>query len=718
MIRCLALACSIIFLLVSGPAWGITYVVAQGGSGSTCTWASPCSLQYGYQTSIAGDTVRLSTSGGNFTSYYILPTNSGTADGSYGCSAYITYEAYPGESPKIYNQAYGFYLDGKSCIKIKGIHFEKMTSRWGLLTNSADRNVIESCNFKNSKEYYALFFEDGTGTNDYNVLDSNTFEPISLDPATECGRTGCGDADGCAGCPSDMVTIEDCVSCLIINNTFGRSGHVSLSPFPGTNKLVVWGNTFNNELRSNLDTGTQGTATPMDDMVIHGNTVIGAGDNFAANPDKYSAADYSHTNIGEGFRRAIIRRNVVYSTTGVGSGISLQCGQAGCDGSEIQYNRVYNNTIYHTNIGLLVNWEWGNNQHNIWKNNIVSNSAGTYSFWGYRNTTYGYIADNTITYNDFYSPDYHRYTAPGGTVTTGNLATMQSTFPTQWLTNQAVAPAFRDTASNDYRLGTTSALKDAGTYLTTTWDSGSATKAIKVTDSYYFYSRETWQTPAHASISSDVICVDNDSIPGGNTGVWCDTIDAVTTRSDTLGVVSTVSTHFYDSGAKVYLGVSPTVAYYGTAPDIGRYEYVIDAAPTLGDPTEGSSQTTSPTLNLTRVGQVSVPVGDTTYTHTASQWQVRASGGIFYDSGEVTGASMTAIVPTGLSDGQTCYWKARTKNSDGWGQYSAEKSFITSGTSPTGSGGAVLSAPGTGRGGATLTAPGTGKGGATLTGPP
>lgn len=84
------------------------------------------------------------------------------------------------------------------------------------------------------------------------------------------------------------------------------------------------------------------------------------------------------------------------------------------------------------------------------------------------------------------------------------------------------------------------------------------------------------------------------------------------------------------------------------------------------------------------------------------------------DATNKTQLTLTAALNPGVS----YFWRVRYKD-NAYSPYPTACAFYAvPGQTPTGSGGAVLSAPGAGKGGATLTAPGAGKGGATLVGPP
>lgn len=126
-------------LLWAAPGWGATYYASPTGSGTTCSLASPCAMNYAITTKAgSGDTVICAT-------------------GTYGPYNQVTFAGVPktvttdgGIVSVSFNAGqHGYYLSaGASGSTINGISFTGVdAAKYAIYLTTASNNTISSCNF-------------------------------------------------------------------------------------------------------------------------------------------------------------------------------------------------------------------------------------------------------------------------------------------------------------------------------------------------------------------------------------------------------------------------------------------------------------------------------------------------------------------------------------------------------------------------------------------
>jgi len=180
-------------------------------------------------------------------------------------------------------------------------------------------------------------------------------------------------------------------------------------------------------------------------------------------------------------------------------------------------------------------------------NNIASNMAGNYAISHYYGTGYP-----TFDYNCYYPENTLYQYQPG--ITYSSFSSYQSGTG-QDANGVAVDPLFVDPGSKDFHLQANSPCKDAGTFLTTTTNSGTGT-IIQVDDASYF-------SDGYGMVDGDLVQIGSNS-PVRITDVNYDTNTIIVDTSISWGA-----------------GDGVGYPYSGSAPDIGAFEYVGGVQPQI-----------------------------------------------------------------------------------------------------------------------------------------
>lgn len=130
-----------------------------------------------------------------------------------------------------------------------------------------------------------------------------------------------------------------------------------------------------------------------------------------------------------------------------------------------------------------------------------------------------------------------------------SLSQLKSQYPDRWYGNLEVDPMFVDTANRDLRLQSTSPMIDAGGWLTTITSSSGSGVSFQVEDARYFM--DGW-----GIIEGDLI-----------------QLEGQTTRARITNVDYNNNTITVDTSLTWTNGQGVSLAYEGSASDIGAYEY-------------------------------------------------------------------------------------------------------------------------------------------------
>jgi PKD repeat protein len=511
-------------------------------SGTAC-----CSLTTANANAQPGDTIMLR--GGTY-STRIEPSRSGTANSR------ITYQAYSGETPLFVIDTEGkgrwaILLQGRSYITIDGITSQGSLAFFFIGYGSC-YNEIKNCIFEQSSYLYALGIITAYNTS-YSATIISTDNWIHDNIFTKYGAIdntgndlGTIKLDGEGASTNSNNTIE--------NNVFSYGGHDAFSIMGYHN--VVRNNVFHNEEAYYLDNG-KGINSP--DSGYFGNRCLllenggdtegGAHDNLVeGNRIGYAGCppddDGAHGIEDAGYH-TIIRYNYIYGNGAAGYYNKKQGVYNGTyrSGSKA---RVYHNTIYHNGYGdpdidnqFKYGVEiWSYVTYNDWpedvvvKNNIVYGNRVEWRVGTDNILPQITYVNNLNTNPDFLNPDLSDKTS----LTLPNLA-----------------------------IASGSSAKNAAISLTTATTSGSNSTTLHVADAWCFQDG-TW-----GSALTRGVTMFPDWIAIGTV----DNVVQIQSVDYTHNTIVLASPKSWNNGAEVWLykNSKGDVVLYGSAPDIGAYEY-------------------------------------------------------------------------------------------------------------------------------------------------
>lgn len=536
------------------------YYVGPTGSGSTCSYASPCALSYANSNAVAGDTIYLK--GGTYNisgSCGICTSNSGTSGNM------ITFSAVVDETPIITGATTGwaFDLTNKRYIKVEGVTFHNI---WrGDIMGGSDHIEIANCVFSNDVGvgvYFLALYEAGGNPVTNCWIHDNTFTNSDADNLG-CAESGfnleIGSGPDTGG--SNYNTVE--------NNVFSHSGHGNIETFG--QYLVIKNNVFHNEPWRVGATNCNWPASSGNYTNTAYNTKYGHrngqfyGDNFTnyntwilfegnrlgyagANPGNDGPDGLALTSASN-----ILRNNSFYAN--MNNGLLLKNGGDSAGNN----NRIYNNTFYYNGYGYS-----GKNPGGGFPNGYESNTGISI----YSNIGTGNVIKNNLLYNDYdYIKTYRDIQQRFG----GNPSSL-ATISNNWITTQG-DPKFLDPTITDVtslilpnlNLQSSSGAIDGGTYLTTASGSGSGSTTLVVADARYFQDG-TWGSDLARGVTffPDWIAI------GTVTNVV--EITGINYSNNNITLASPMT---WSNGANVWLykNSSGTQVLYGSAPDYGAYEY-------------------------------------------------------------------------------------------------------------------------------------------------
>ena len=469
------------------------------------------------QTLVAGDTVYIKA--GIYTTY-IAPSHSGTA------SSRIIYRNYSSDTVTVQNASYGIWIDGKSYITVQGINFQNL-DRFMWLLNGANHNIIARCNFGQMRN-----IAEWTGSRIMNQSSHNWVHHCRF------SKYGYYTNDD-IGCILDIGTEEITTDLtghnLIEDNVMFHGGHHVLGVFGMYN--VIRNNYFHNEPWS------MGTAAADRGAIMYGDRNLyfaGYADNSGRNLIEGNQIGYSSDppdNVGACGMLLVTSYNIVrfnrfYHNDRAGLAMGLTSSYV----SDIMYNKVYNNTFFHNGINTQ---------------DPVDHMNSGIGFGIYSGT-------HIIKYNAFKNNLLYRHRVPYGTY---HVNLSDQIFASNWDGDTQGNPQFvnasdvlgdpMDSSLPDLQLISSSPCRDSGTYLTTITSSSGSGTTFQVADAGYFM--DGWGIPR----------VDGDEIQIVGTSQKA-RVTMVDYGTNTI-TVDTSLTWTQNQGV--------ALAYMGSAPDVGAYEY-------------------------------------------------------------------------------------------------------------------------------------------------
>jgi len=547
----------LIFSIIHFTSFAANYYISKTGSDTNPgTLSQPwATISKANNTLQAGDTVYIRE--GNYNEI-IEPINNGNPGN------YITYKNYYNETVIIDRHQYthgsrtlkSVKLINKNYIKIDG--FIIKNSDRGIYAENMDNCIIQNCVIK----YHDISVVIGGGSQ-YNKFFNNTIQNQSIDTIDQ--------EDDCIflGYISDGG-IENSYN-LFDSNTIFYGGHSCIehrrnSPYIIFRNNVIYGG--GDKLYNNTDGGSLHT-------LFEGNIFY----NSNIGPDREGGM---LSRAGGG--HMIIRNNVFYHT----SGTSGQCillntpyGDPGDWGfTPVENVKIYNNTIannYKHGIRVLIEKTPEYMPSDIVVKNNIIQKCDDYEIIEHAKGPYYAPYDVIFSYNLVRgTADGQKVVSLGlgGGAQTYTLAEVESAYPTYFKDNIEGNPLFVDEGNHDFNLQSGSPCIDAGGHLTSVHpnDTGSGTSLI-VVDAGYF--QDGWGIDG---VNADWIAVGNI-----NNTVQ---IQSINYNTNIITLVNSISRN---DGDKVWLyrDSSGKRVLYGSAPDIGAYEFTISDDNTPPAPPKG-----------------------------------------------------------------------------------------------------------------------------------
>ena len=533
--RLLNLASAVVFIFACIiPVHAMNYYIDQNhpraNDENTGTIDHPWkTISRANQTLIAGDTLFIKA--GTYTTC-IAPSRSGASSASP-----ITYRNYGSDVVTISDTVYGVNLDAKSFICVQGINFYNL-DRFLYIRNNSDHNIIAYCNFDSAR-----LVNGKTATWPGSVITGSS----QHNWVHHCRFSNYGYyTDDDISCVLDIGNEENKADStrynLIEDSHFFHGGHHVMGVYGKYN--VIRNNYFHNEPWSMGTTDSDRGAVLYGDrnLSFSGYSENGGRTLFEGNRVGYSS-DPSDNNGASGMSmnssENIVRFNTYFHNISAGLSMSVTSSYL----QSILHNKVYQNTFF-------------NNGHNPF--DPTDHSSCGICFAIYSGPLI--IGDNVLKNNILY-----RHRIPFGeyninTTDRKGIIAVQI-FENNWNGDAQGDPKFvnadtafsdpKDAGLPDLRLESNSPCKDAGTYLTTMTSPGGSGTTFQVADAGYFM--DGWGIE---HVQGDMIQLFGTSQRARIVAVNYDTntitVNAVLSWTQNQGVC---------------------LAYEGTAPDIGAYDY-------------------------------------------------------------------------------------------------------------------------------------------------
>jgi hypothetical protein len=520
------------------PVWAGDFYVDQNNLGASDQNSGSISQPWrtitkANSTLVAGDIVYIKA--GTYNDTTIAPVHSGTSE-----DKRITYRNFENDVVTISNAvtySVGLRLDARSYITVHGINFTQQ-HRFLYIRSGSSNNIIAYCNFDDAKlTNGAVATWAGsviTGSSQHNRIHHCRFSKYGYYNADDIGCV--------LDIGSESTSTDETRHNLVEDNVFFHGGHHVVGVFGKYN--VIRNNYFHNEPWS------MGTAASDRGAVLYGNRNLGfsgysenGGRNlFEGNRVGYSS-DPSDNNGASGMAlnssSNIVRQNAFFHNISAGLSMSLTSSYL----QSITRNKVYHNTFF-------------NNGHNPY--DPTDHMSSGIGFGIYSGALV--IEDNAFKNNLLYA---HRIPFGEYNINTPDrkgLIAVQL-FVNNWDGDTQGDPQFvnastefsdpMDAAVPDVHLQASSPCKDKGTYLTTIISTVGSGTSFVVADAGYFM--DGW----------------------GIVGVQGDEIQLFGTsqRARITNVSYETSTITVDRRLSWVQNQGVSLAYEGSAPDVGAYEF-------------------------------------------------------------------------------------------------------------------------------------------------
>jgi len=419
---------------------------------------------------VAGDTVYIKA--GTYAGQYVAPANSGTPGNR------ITYFNYGIDAVAVSNSTEALYLNGKSYITVWNIKFSNC-DRFLKMFNASTHNIIAYCDFDQVRNRSDWSGSSITGNSTHNWLHHCRF--------SKYGEIISGDDRACV---LDIGTEENSSDAsrynLIEDSVLFHGGHHVLGVYSKYN--TIRRNYFHNDawLYGNAD---RGWAYYGDRNVYFAGLEPATGQNLFENNRLGYTADppdqVGVTNFLLVQSKNIVRFNSFYHS--IKSGLAL--GLTSSYVSDIVYNKIYNNTLFHGGLyGDNIDEDAALYLVNYHATHVIQNNA----------------FKNNLMYKNWIPYGFDGSAASGDQIWAGNYDGDSSGDPL--FVNASETPGDpMDSALPDLSLQSGSPCRNAGTYLTQASGSGASSLTLVVGDAGYFQDG-TWGPP-DAGIQPDWIAI-------------------------------------------------------------------------------------------------------------------------------------------------------------------------------------------------------------------
>ena len=502
------------------------YISPDGKDSNVGTLTFPWrSIQRANESLRPGDTVYLRE--GYYTET-IRPTNSGTPANS------ITYSGYQSEKAVIYSRPEGAQLTGKQYITIKKLHFETCHYFIRSYPDGFDHCIIEDCIMEDQTGWCGIEIGDGSTYNRVrrNYVDSNFIEG-------DCIHIGKDEVGEQWGAQYNIVE----------GNEVMHAKHGGITCAGDKTRFNIIRNNYVHDIGDNC----LATGALVAWVLIEGNRIHNPGIDADGASGIQIRSEYT-----------IVRRNIMTHNADIdidldAAGIVFQ---ATNERPYVRYNKTYSNVIYNFDqpttpwhgIKLAVYTSIAPFGPNIFKNNIIykngiNNSLGFQVFYSrvVQNSPSDEFHSNLIRASNDNEQVIYFFEYSNQRLM---LDQAEQAYPYIFKdTNIDMDPMFVNEAGNNFELQAGSPCIDGGSFLTRTTTSGNGYQ-IFVEDAQYFC--DGWFIT-----DGDIIRV------GSNEPVQILNIDY---NSNIIEIDRDISWEIND-------GVS--LNFYGSAPDIGAFEYYI-----------------------------------------------------------------------------------------------------------------------------------------------
>jgi hypothetical protein len=524
------------YLTLSAASWGATYYVDNASLGGACADSNSgtalstpwCTISKANGAVKAGDTVMIRK--GSY-SQQIAPAQNGTA------SLGITYKNY-GSEQVILTAKQSISLANRSYITVDGVTI-RLSGCSGVcyaLFDGSNYNTIQN----------SVMDQAGTlsgwpvgvvirNKSLYNRLLNNTIANVGY----SSGNPG-DDIGGVIDIGNiDDTTFDGSNNNLIQGNKIFHGGHHVLSV--GSSYNVIKGNYIHNE-EWNACSRTQANGKCGDRLIIIDEDATLVKQNliednilgFSGLPADQNGSD----GISMRTPYNIIRRNVFVDNDS--SGISVAT--AGYYPSDVRFNHIYNNVFFHNGYALIEDYK-------------PYLSGVSLSKWGSTDVKNVTIKNNIFWNNNFKQSITYYASSSANQIIANNL---QETADPLFVNDKATLDPLHPETLN-FHLNSGSPAINAGGFLTSVTAGGSGT-VIPVADAAYF-------TNGFGLMSGDQI-----------------QLQGQTTRVRIVSVDYTKNTLTLDASLTWQQGQGLSLAFEGSAPDQGVYEFAAGQTATIEPP--------------------------------------------------------------------------------------------------------------------------------------